>query len=57
MAVCVWKFKTGKEITHCDVCLPVHLIDALIYGRIVFVRTLDVVCPVCVKEESAPFRE
>lgn len=55
MAVCVFRYKTGKEITYCDMCLPAHLIDALVSRRIVFVRELDTVCSVCVQEESAPF--
>ena len=57
MAVCVFKYKTGKEITCCDMCLPVHLIDALVSRRIVFVRELDTVCSVCTQEESTPFQE
>jgi hypothetical protein len=55
MAVCVFKYKTGKEITCCDMCLPVHLIDALVSRRIVFVRELDTFCSVCTQEESTPF--
>lgn len=55
MAVCVFKHNTGKEITSCDICLPVHLIDALVSRRLVFVRELDTVCSVCTQEESTPF--